>query len=167
MLQCQKQGWICSAVSAGIFPTFANRHCDCVAWSTKTSEILERQAIIWKIQLQNTPHFFSTQASNRAAASSVWCRKCSISSSGEGCNIWPPWVQWKVPRLHSYGHKSLGLLNRVVLRKNVSSQLTSFLPCQCGAFVQIGMCQQDCNRVLSLNHKGLRSDLIYIVSTYP
>lgn len=114
-----------------------------------------------------TPPIFSAQASNRAAAWSVWCRKCSISSSGEGCNIRPPWVQWKVPRLHSYRHKSLGLLNRAVLRKNVSSQLTSFLPCQCGGFVQIGMCQQDCNRVLSLNLKGLRSDLIYIVSTYP
>lgn len=35
--------------------------------------------------------FFSTHTytENRAAASRVWCRKCSISSSGEDCDIWP------------------------------------------------------------------------------
>ena len=50
-------------------------------------------AIIWRIHPQNTPFFFNTHAhthtQNRAAASGVWCRKCSISSSGEGCDIWP------------------------------------------------------------------------------
>lgn len=30
-----------------------------------------------------------TYTQNRAAASTVWCRKCSISSSGDGCDIWP------------------------------------------------------------------------------
>lgn len=40
--------------------------------------------------LENTPCFtMRIYTQNRAAASRVCCRKCSISSSGEVCDIWP------------------------------------------------------------------------------
>lgn len=60
---------------------------------------LARHAVIWNIHPRNAllfspsiPHSFLTRTQRwqkRAAASSVWCRKRSISSSGQGCDIWP------------------------------------------------------------------------------
>lgn len=47
-------------------------------------------------------------------------------------------------------HKSVGLLNRALLWKNVSSRLSCYV--SGGRFVQIGMCQPDLNWVSTLKN---------------
>lgn len=61
--------------------------------------------------------------------------------------------------------KSVGLLNRALLWKNVSSQLTSFLLCQWWRIC--ANCYVSARLELSLNLKELHRDLVCILSTYP
>ena len=61
-------------------------------WRHRPPRTLLAAPLSQKVHPQNTPLFSSqphARTQNTAAASSVSYRKCSISSSDEGCDIWP------------------------------------------------------------------------------